>query len=336
MTLNELATAIGVSPRWIQNTERTLKRRFRRAPESARELLAIHLLQHEGGLTLPAAAAVASRFVRGAPRDPGVVAIDIDPVRFESRLAAGLALAQPEQSPRRGRRRVLPGSTAAERLAAYGDDPSLLESALRLRPEERLAKAEAFSAFTYEAQAPLRRSVRERTWPIPLLLRDLLVELAAAGVAVVVVGGVAGTVAGSSRVTTDLDLCYDPSETNRAALAALLVRWGAELRGAPSGLPFRLDARTLLDAPMLTLRTGLGDVDVMDRVAGVGDWPAVANASHPVTVFGVTLRVLRLEALIAAKRAARRRKDLDQLPELEALLEMRRAADAADAAGADA
>jgi hypothetical protein len=159
---------------------------------------------------------------------------------------------------------------------------------------------------------------------VPLRLRELLVAVAEAALDVVIVGGVAGIVAGSSRVTTDLDLCYDPRPENREALAALLVAWRAELRVAPSGLPFILDARTLRDVPVLTLRTALGDVDVMDRVAGVGAWPEVRRASEALEIFGVQLRVLSLEALIAARKAARRRKDLDQLPELEALLEMRR------------
>jgi hypothetical protein len=324
MTLESLARAIGVTPKWIQNTERTLGRRFPRSADAARELLAIHLLQHDGGLTLPAAATVAGRFVRGEPMPESTVVVSLDAARLDSRLAAGLAAVGPENQPRRGRPRALPGRTARQRLEAYGDDPTLLESALARRPAERLAVVEEFSAFTYEAQAPLRRVVRGRSWPVPLRLRDLLTAIADARLDVVIVGGVAGNVAGSSRVTTDLDLCYAPSPENCAALAAMLVGWGAQLRGAPSGLPFILDARTLCDSPLLTLRTSLGDVDVMDRVAGVGAWPDVHKASEALDVFGVRLRVLTLEALIAARKAARRRKDLDQLPELEALLEMRR------------
>ena len=67
-----------------------------------------------------------------------------------------------------------------------------------------------------------------------------------------------------------------------------------------------------------------GDVDVMDSVAGVGDFAAVLAESEAMDLGdGLHCRVLSLAALIRAKRAARRRKDLDQLPELEALLELR-------------
>jgi hypothetical protein len=41
-------------------------------------------------------------------------------------------------------------------------------------------------------------------------------------------------------------------------------------------------------------------------------------------LFGRSVQVLKLEALIEAKRAAGRRKDLLMIPELEALLELRK------------
>jgi len=62
----------------------------------------------------------------------------------------------------------------------------------------------------------------------------------------------------------------------------------------------------------------------MDRVAGVGEYAAVRAASVEVDMAGVPARVLALDALIAAKRATRRRKDQEALLELEALREERR------------
>jgi predicted nucleotidyltransferase len=62
----------------------------------------------------------------------------------------------------------------------------------------------------------------------------------------------------------------------------------------------------------------------MDRVAGVGEYPAVLAASEEVSMLGITTRVLTLDALIAAKRAAGRRKDHEALFELEALREIRK------------
>lgn len=141
----------------------------------------------------------------------------------------------------------------------------------------------------------------------------------------VVIGGVAAAVHGSSRVTNDLDICYDAEyRGNVAALAMLLAKWNAYLRGIEKNLPFVMDERTLRGAPIMTLTTTEGDIDVMDRVAGVGDYDAVHKHSERITALGVSFRVLDLPSLIKAKRAAGRPRDFDHLPELEALLEMRR------------
>jgi hypothetical protein len=141
----------------------------------------------------------------------------------------------------------------------------------------------------------------------------------------VVIGGVAAAVHGSSRVTNDLDICYDAGDPgNVGTLARLLAKWEAYPRGVEKNLPFIMDERTLRGAPVMTLATREGEIDVMDRVAGVGDYDAVRKHSERISALGVTFRVLDLPSLIKAKRAAGRPRDFDHLPELEALLELRR------------
>jgi hypothetical protein len=137
----------------------------------------------------------------------------------------------------------------------------------------------------------------------------------------VVVGGVAAAAHGSSRVTNDLDICYDAVDrANLVALAKVLSSWDAYPRGIEPGLPFILDDRTLLGAPILTVTTSEGDIDVRDRIAGVGDFAAVRLHSERIAALGVRFRVLDLPSLIKAKRAAGRPRDHEHLPELEALL----------------
>jgi len=155
-------------------------------------------------------------------------------------------------------------------------------------------------------------------------LSGVLGELNRAGVEYVVIGGVAATYHGSARITFDIDICYNPTDDNRTRLAKLLVSWHSELRGADPGLPFVIDARTLRDVPVLTLSTTDDDFDVMDVVAGVGSYAQVLEASEPGVIDGVSTRVISLDALIAAKRATRRRKDQESLLELEALREIRK------------
>jgi hypothetical protein len=103
-----------------------------------------------------------------------------------------------------------------------------------------------------------------------------------------------------------------------------LAEWHAYLRGVEPGLPFVMDERTFRTTPVMTLITDLGAIDVMDQVAGVGKWSEVVAESEALEWSGTKMRVLTLPGLIKAKRGSARPKDLSQLPELEALLAMRK------------
>lgn len=140
----------------------------------------------------------------------------------------------------------------------------------------------------------------------------------------VIIGGVAANLLGSARITNDLDICYDPERENLERLATLLHTWQAYLRGADPGMPFTMDARTLRNAPVMTLITTEGWIDVMDGVAGIGDFGKVLASSIPAELDALQFRIISLDALIAAKRAAGRRKDHEALLELEALREERK------------
>lgn len=152
----------------------------------------------------------------------------------------------------------------------------------------------------------------------------ILEALTARGIRFVVIGGVAATVHGSARFTNDIDLCYDTAPDNVERLIELLSEWRAYLRGVEPGLPFILDARTFRTTPMMTLTTTMGAIDLLDDVPGVGNY-AKALASSEIARVGTTeFRALTLEALIASKKAVRRKRDVEHLIELEALLALRR------------
>lgn len=141
----------------------------------------------------------------------------------------------------------------------------------------------------------------------------------------VVVGGVAGAAHGATRLTNDIDICYDAlDERSVKALGALLRGWQAYPRGVERGLPFIMDEKTLRAAPMMTLTSTEGDVDVMDRISGIGDYKAVRAHSEEIEAFGLRFRILDLPTLIKAKRAAGRPRDFEHLRELEALLALTR------------
>jgi hypothetical protein len=82
-----------------------------------------------------------------------------------------------------------------------------------------------------------------------------------------------------------------------------------------------MDERTLRHGSIFTLETDLGAVDLLAEVAGVGGFAEAKEQSDVHEIFGVAVAVLNLKALIRAKRAAGRPKDLAVLKELESLLE---------------
>lgn len=160
-----------------------------------------------------------------------------------------------------------------------------------------------------------------------MTLVEMWEGLARERVRFVIVGGVAGVAHGSVRRTEDLDICYDTSPDNVERLATLLTAWHARLHlpSEPDArLPFTIDVRTFRDSPVLTLRTDLGRLDLMDQVTGVGDYTAAVAKSQQEKFGTVELRVLTLDALIASKRAAGRDRDLEHLIELEALRVLKR------------
>ena len=72
-----------------------------------------------------------------------------------------------------------------------------------------------------------------------------------------------------------------------------------------------------------TLETDSGDLDVLGEVSGVGGYAQALAQSQEKEMYSCEVRVLSLEALIAAKKAASRNKDKSHLLELEALKKLR-------------
>ena len=190
-----------------------------------------------------------------------------------------------------------------------GVDVSLLRENLRLTPSERVQKFQRFLSLYWRCQ---------RMGPEPDF-HDVLAALSARRVRFVLIGGLALISHGSEMFTRDLDLCYARETTNLRALAEALAPLHPRLRGAPEGLPFVLDARTLRSGANFTLVTDAGDVDLLGDVTGVESFDALWERSTEAELFGVRVHVASLDDLIAMKRAAGRAKDQPHLLELERL-----------------
>lgn len=149
----------------------------------------------------------------------------------------------------------------------------------------------------------------------------LLRQLVDAEVRFILVGGFAGTVLGSPRITIDLDVVYARDRENLSRLASALEPLSPYLRGAPPGLPFRLDVATLERGLNFTLTTSAGDLDLLGEIAGGGSYDQLIAHSTRLRVFGRDVMVVTLPRLIHLKRAAGRPKDLEAIAELELLQE---------------
>ena len=154
--------------------------------------------------------------------------------------------------------------------------------------------------------------------------RGLLSRLVDQGVEFIIVGGAAATAHGSARLTEDLDIVYRRTPANISHLTRALASLKPYPRGAPAGLPFEWDERTVRAGLNFTLTTTLGALDLLGEITGGGGYEKLLSDSVPVSLYGLECYCLGLERLIAVKRAAGRPKDLEVIAELVVILEERK------------
>ncbi len=155
----------------------------------------------------------------------------------------------------------------------------------------------------------------------------LLRALHEAGVHHIIIGGFAVNAHGVIRPSKDLDIVPDPDPQNLERLALLLARLDARHVGLgdlrPEEFPYDpTKPEDLLAGANFRLETSLGDLDIMQWVAGIDVEPpysALAADAIDGDLDGIRIRVCGLDHLIAMKRAAGRPRDLDDLQRLGAL-----------------
>lgn len=144
----------------------------------------------------------------------------------------------------------------------------------------------------------------------------------------IVVGGGAAIFHGTALITYDVDVVYARDPENIRNVAAAMRSVKPYLRGAPPGLPFHFDEKTIQAGLNFTLTTSLGDLDLLGEIIGGGSYEELLPSTEEKEVFGVKCRFVTLEKLIQLKRAAGRPKDFEALAMLQALLEERRRGEA--------
>ena len=73
-----------------------------------------------------------------------------------------------------------------------------------------------------------------------------------------------------------------------------------------------------------TLKTTLGDIDLLGEVSGVGAYQDLVLKAETVQLFGCACLVMSLVDLIRSKKKVNRRKDQLVLPELEAIQKLKK------------
>jgi len=152
-------------------------------------------------------------------------------------------------------------------------------------------------------------------------LGRLLRALDAHGVAFVVVGGLAAIAHGSRRVTLDLDIVPDPAPENFRRLADAVEELDLRDETVVDGEFQRLDPRDEVDLARsrnISLRTGVGRLDVLNRAKEAPPYRELEARSVRVPVAGVEVRVAGLDDLVAMKLASARPKDLQDVADVTA------------------
>jgi hypothetical protein len=152
-------------------------------------------------------------------------------------------------------------------------------------------------------------------------LNQLIARLCDADVDFVIVGGFAGVLHGSSQVTRDLDVCAVLSRDNVTRLRDILHDLKPVHRLTPQRLSFLDNPAADVTVRNLYLETSLGPIDILGSIAGIGEFARVREDSVEIELFGRRCRVISIEALIRAKEAVGRPKDLLAADELRVIME---------------
>jgi len=141
-------------------------------------------------------------------------------------------------------------------------------------------------------------------------LQALLKLLIHSPVEFVLVGGFAAVLHGCNQTTRDIDICVVYSHEQIRLLREILEPFHPKHR-------MEYPKRSFLDTPGdlskeqdFYLLTDLGELDVITRVEGIGNYYDVLQNSLEIEIFGGTCRLISIDDLIQSKKALGRHRDL--------------------------
>ena len=149
----------------------------------------------------------------------------------------------------------------------------------------------------------------------------LLSRLNAQDVDFVVIGGVCAILHGVSIVTFDLDICCRLSAENFRRIETAVRDLHPFHRLTANKLPLELTDEMASSLKNLYIQTDLGKLDCLGEVSGVGRYEEVLRRSIVRHTSLGDVRILDIDALIAAKQAIGRDRDIAAVLQLRAIKE---------------
>ncbi len=158
-----------------------------------------------------------------------------------------------------------------------------------------------------------------------LNLKRLVSRLHERNVSFVLAGGFGVVAHGSNLVTRDVDVVCAMNLENLHTLFEALEDLHPVHRMTPQRLPLTREQIDAGGINNLYLSTDWGQLDCLGEIKGIGNYESCLARSVGVQIGDAEIRVLDLDAMIDAKRAMKRPRDLHAVLELEAIREKLRA-----------
>ncbi len=152
-----------------------------------------------------------------------------------------------------------------------------------------------------------------------LNLEKILKILTKNNVEFVIVGGFASIIHGASYVTKDFDICVSFSKDNAAKILSAINPYRPRDRIHPNKPQLDETPDSLMKYKDLYLSTDLGEIDMLGEILGLGKFEDLLDHTIEVELYGEKCKVLDIDALIVAKKALGRPKDIQVLLQLEAI-----------------
>ncbi|HPF99821.1 MAG TPA: hypothetical protein PLE77_07115 [Kiritimatiellia bacterium] len=152
-------------------------------------------------------------------------------------------------------------------------------------------------------------------------LESLLARLITNNVDFVVVGGYAAMAHGITLQTLDVDVCIRCSAANLMKLQTALKDLHPVHRMSPQRRPLKLTKTSCRGLKNLYLDTDYGQLDCLGSIEGLGGFASVRRQSLSVILPSGPCRILKVNALIRAKLAIGRPRDMEAVLQLKAIQE---------------